>query len=273
MKRLAPVLFVVTSLALLPRAAHADEKAVCLSAYEKTQTLRKDNKLRAAREQLLVCTRDVCPKLVRVDCTRWMDEVTASQPSLVLSVRDAKGLDRTDARILLDGEALPHLGQEVVVDPGPHTIRVEVPGEDPIDQEVVVGTGEKNRAVTVTLPEPVKKLEPAPALATKPLPPPVETRRPIPILVPVLGGFGVAALGVGTYLGLTTRALRRELRNTCAPHCEQDDVDTLNLRYRISGVAFGVGAVAIGVAVWMFVTRPQSSQRMTALPSGLLLRF
>jgi hypothetical protein len=83
--------------------ARADDKQVCSDAYAQTQTLRKDGKLHAAREQALLCVKDTCAEFVRTDCTTWLAEIEASQPTVVLEVRDASGNDVLDAKIELDG--------------------------------------------------------------------------------------------------------------------------------------------------------------------------
>ena len=44
--------------------AFADEKAACVAASEKAQQLKSSGKLVEAREQLNVCGRTECPKLI-----------------------------------------------------------------------------------------------------------------------------------------------------------------------------------------------------------------
>jgi hypothetical protein len=253
---------------VVPSVALADDKAVCVAAYEKTQTLRKQSKLRESREQALVCARDKCPKLVKADCSRWLEEVTTSLPTVVFAARDAHGHDRSDVQVHIDGAPLTEqLGQEVMIDPGPHTVRFEASGAPPIEQSLVVRAGEKGRSVTVTLPETSKpepsKPEPSVIAASSPGVKKDADDRPLPVLVPVLGVLGVAAAGTGAFLFVTGSSQLDELRSTCAPHCAEADVDTLNLRYRIGAAAIGVGVVSLGVALWLYVTRPSSHTRTT----------
>jgi hypothetical protein len=266
----------------IPSIARADEKAACVGAYEQAQHLRTDNKLREAREQLVVCTRDACPKLIRKDCTKWMEEVTASLPSLVFAAKDDKGQDRVDVRVLVDGKPLTEqLGQEVIVDPGVHAVRFEAAGAEPVEQQVVVRAGEKGRVVSATLLAPAAP-PPAPApVPVKEAPPPRPvgpTSRPLPVLVPVLGGVGVAALGTGAFLALSAGSQLSDLRSKCAPHCAQSDVDAVNLRYTAAAITAGVGVVAIGTAVWLFMGRPSVVETRVGVtsfdvsPSGATLR-
>jgi hypothetical protein len=260
---LTVIVTVAIAAVLFADDARADDKAACLASYERTQILRKQNKLRAAREELLICARTSCPKLVQSDCAQWMSELTASLPSVVFEARDAQGRDRADVHVFIDGAPVgEQLGQEVTVDPGPHTLRFEREGSTPIEQEVVVRTGEKGRVVTIRFPEPAS---PAPtAVAKSSDRDRGRSARPLPLLLsPVLGAAGLAAVGVGSYLAISGSSQLADLRNTCAPHCEQADVDRLNLRYRIAAGVIGVGVVAIGVAVFLYVTRPTMRDRGT----------
>src|SRR5687768_9589040 len=79
---------VLTSASLA--SAAPDEKAQCVAASEKAQQLRNANKLSEAREQLAICGRSECPKLVVQDCTEWMKELIQSLPSIVPGAKDRK---------------------------------------------------------------------------------------------------------------------------------------------------------------------------------------
>jgi hypothetical protein len=100
--------------------------------------------------------------------------------------------------------------------------------------------------------------------------PPTDERRPAPILPFALGGVGAAAVGVGAFLAITASSQLHDLRSTCAPHCESSDVDKVNLRYRVAAGVIGIGVVAIGAAVWLFVTRPRAAH---PAPVGLTWLF
>ncbi len=148
----------IIALAVLASVAHvgaarADDKQTCSAAYEQAQSLRKEGKLSAAREQSLTCSREVCPEFIRVDCASWMTEIEKSQPSLVLQVRDGAGQDVTEAIVRLDEQLWTNTidGKARVVDPGRHTIRVEVAGQLAVEATVVANEGEKNKPVVVTI--------------------------------------------------------------------------------------------------------------------------
>ena len=264
-----PLVALCAAVVLFADAARADDKAACMASYERSQVLRRQNKLRDAREELLVCARASCPKLAQKDCAQWMNEVNGMLPSLIFEARDAQGRDRADVRVSIDGAAVQEqLGQEVTVDPGPHKLRFESEGSAATEQDVVVRIGEKGRIVTIQFPEPSPPAAPLAkdTITTKEK---VRESRPLPVLSPVIGALGLMAVGGGTYLALSASSQLKQLRDTCAPHCEQSDVNRVNLRYRVAGGVIGVGVVAIGFAVLLYVTRGTTHERaaaMAALP-------
>src|SRR5208282_6086778 len=75
------------------RHAFADDKQDCIAESEAGQDKKLRGNLREAREQLLICARDVCPAIVRQDCTQWLTEIIAALPSVVVGARDWQGHD------------------------------------------------------------------------------------------------------------------------------------------------------------------------------------
>lgn len=69
-------------------------------------------------------------------------------------------------------------------------------------------------------------------------------------------GLGVAALAVGTGLGLSARALERDLedRGCETQQCPAADIDQLSGRARLADVAFVAGGVALAAAVVLYLT-------------------
>src|SRR5262249_42485296 len=123
-----------------------------VSAYEKAQQLRGEAKLRAARDQLLVCSRPECPALVRQDCSQWMGEVQHALPSVVIAARDGTGHDVLAVRVSIDGVVVTETldGKPIAVDPGPHKFKYETAGSAPIEEQVLVREGERNRPLTAS---------------------------------------------------------------------------------------------------------------------------
>jgi hypothetical protein len=133
-----------------------------------------------------------------------------------------------------------------------------------VEDRVVMHAGEKNRGLLV-------RLGPAP---TAPPPPPAGDHPTpasggggIPVAAIVLGGLGVVALGSFTYFGLTGKSDVSDLKNTCAPNCEQSKVDSARSKLIIADISLGVGVVAIGVATWMILTN--KSPAPPAVTTGL----
>lgn len=255
-------LAVVAALLLVPSVAKATDRKACIGAFEETQRLRTQNKLISAREQLAICTDPACPPLVRKNCTEWMGELSSLIPSLVFALHGDDGEDHADGAVSMDGTPITvQLGQPLSCDPGVHHLRFEVPGYLPFEQDVVVTAGEQNRRLDIMLHRP--ELPPAayPVAPPPPPPPPKQNKW----LAPALGGAGVGFLALGLVGVVTTSSTLGDMRRTCAPACNPSDISTLNLRYGLSGVSFGLGAIAIGAAVWFFTHPVRSSSTVGAL--------
>src|SRR5215471_469259 len=181
-------------LAIAPSVAYADEVTTCVKASEQAQSLRDEGKYKKAREQLLVCTRDVCPGMVRKDCVGWLQDLDASMPSVVITARDPNGKDLIDVKVTVDGQPFADKldGKPLTVDPGKHTFHYEAAGAPPVDEDVVMHAGEKNRQISVKLGN-----APPPPTTPPPATTPVETGGGTsgpPIAAFVIGGIGVLAI-------------------------------------------------------------------------------
>src|SRR5262245_39904559 len=70
-------------LSLPVTARAAPTKEACIAAFDHGQQSRRDGALRRAREELLVCSQQECPAVVRADCAGVLREVDAAQPTIV----------------------------------------------------------------------------------------------------------------------------------------------------------------------------------------------
>jgi hypothetical protein len=256
---------VLSSLSLLP-AAHADEKQICAQASEEAQQLRTEGRPKEARDKLLVCVRDVCPQIVRKDCTLWLAEVTAALPSVVVGARDAQGHDVLSVQVSLDGKPFASKvdGKAIAVNPGAHTFRFELPGAPPVEEKVVIREGEKNRDIVIAF-----KTPGAPPAASSPAPPePVAPRATgshgPPVLTYVFGGLGVLAAGGYAYFGIKGKSDVDNLRSTCAPECTQSQKDSASTELLAANVLFGVGVAAIVAAAIVWLVAPSAPPAGTA---------
>lgn len=130
--------------------ASADSKQACIAASEKAQRFRLDGRLGDAQRELLVCSRESCPSVVRSDCNVWLNEVTGLMPSIVVGAKDESGADLVDVRVFVDGQkVLGRLdGKSMAVPTGEHTVRLERDGASPLEQKVLIREGEKARPIT-----------------------------------------------------------------------------------------------------------------------------
>ena len=145
---------VAAATSLLPAAAFADEKAACLDAVAKGQTLRDEHKLIAAREQFRICARSQCPGVVQGDCASFLDAVERNLPSVVFTAKDGAGADLADVKVSADGQPLVTRldGAAVAIDPGPHTfVFTSTGGGGTSKVSATVLEGAKNQIVSVTI--------------------------------------------------------------------------------------------------------------------------
>jgi hypothetical protein len=248
-------------LALLASApgARADDREACATAAEQAQQLRDEGAFRKARDRMITCSRDVCPAPIKRDCLQWLGELDKSAPSVVVGAR-VNDRDVTDVKVTLDGELVAERldGKPIAVDPGEHTFTFEHAGQT-VEEKVLIRTGEKNRPLNVKLKG-----------GAEPPPPPGGTTAPPPVtddgggsLVPALvaGGIGVVALGSFAFFGLSGKSAVDDLQS-CKPRCAESDVDSARTKLIVADISLAVGVVALGVATYLFITRPKASAKV-----------
>jgi hypothetical protein len=250
-------------------AGSPEDKRACAVASEEAQLRRIHGKLRGARDQLLVCARDVCPPLVKHDCEQWLAEVDGSMPTVVISALDGQGQDVGDVRVKLDDEPfLEKLGGSAVpIDPGEHTLRLQHGDDPPIEEKVIVREGEKNRLVRVQL-QPIVALVPTTPVRTSEVPvirsePPSSTRSIVGYSVL---GAGAVALGLGIYFEITQVNDYAAAKSSCPPTTCTSQKDTISNDRIFGGVFLGVGGAAAVVGTVVLLTRPSAKD---SRPSGL----
>lgn len=238
--------------AALPVSARADEKTACVEAHIEGQRLRDAGKLRAARQKFVTCGAQTCPGPVSRECADWLRDIDAMLPTMLVTARDAAGQESADVAVRVDGElVLPRLsGMPTPIDPGEHTFRFAWPDGRVREQRLLVTAGEKNRRVAVDYPE-------ATPLVVPPLPtplPPRESGMHVPAASVALGAVGVLGLGAFTVLGIDALSRAHRLESTCAPTCAPDASSTMRREGIVADVSLGVGLVALGAALWIFLS-------------------
>lgn len=239
--------FAVASL-LGPREAHADDREQCISSAESAQALRDEGKYRRAREQMLVCARDVCPSAIKRDCVQWLQELDRDAPSVVVAAREGDK-DLADVKVYLDSALVAdHLdGRPISVDLGEHTFRFEHAGVTK-EEKVLIGAGQKSRNISVNFGKAAAEKKDEAGAGHQ------EPGSIVPAVV--VGSIGVIALGTAVVFGLQGKNDVDELQK-CKPRCNESDVDSARTKLIISDISTGVGIVALGVAAYMFITRPK----------------
>jgi hypothetical protein len=233
---------------LAPTVARADDTDTCLAASDSGQKDRDNGHLLEARKQLLACSRDVCPRLVRSDCEKWASDVQERLPTVVFGAHDAHGADLLDVGVEVDGVTLTTKldGRALPVDPGEHHLRFTHEGSAPVEQTVVLREREKGRSIVVQFA--------AQAEATPEATPAPTGGKGIPVLAYVLGGFGALSLGSFAYFGLTGQSDASTLRSSCAPHCSDSSVSNVRTKLLVADVSLGLGLVSLGVAGYLLLS-------------------
>jgi hypothetical protein len=102
--------------------------------------------------------------------------------------------------------------------------------------------------------------------------PSVEGKARVPLAAWIVGGAGVAAMGVGVVawaFGLNDRSALLQ-RCSGAGSCTQADMDHEKHKVRtevlVGDLAFGAGLVAVGAAVWMAVSAKPKTHQVGVAP-------
>lgn len=233
--------------------ARAEGTMSCVDAAEKAQQLRNAGRFTEAREQLVVCGSPNCPRLIQADCTKWMSELRELLPSIVPGAKDHLGRDLVDVKVSLDDEVLTEAldGKPIPLDPGVYVIRFETEGAPPVEDRLVVRQGEQGRHVSVSFAAPGD----SPASAAQPS---VGEDAP-PIAAYVSGGAGLLALGAGLFINLDANGDARSMRDSCAPHCSESDVDDVRTRQVAGGITAAIGGAALVTGVVLYMLQRGSS--------------
>lgn len=245
-----------------PEPARADDAThTCVEAAHEGQRLRDAGQLTAGRAELLQCAAAKCPDVVRESCGRWLAELDARLPTLVLAARDEHGADLREVRVSIDERVVASAldGRALAVDPGPHRVTFEAAGRRAARQLIVAREGEKTRPLVAILP----LLEPERAAT------PDDTA---PSAAPVIVAGSVAALALGSFavFGAIGQSQRQALLDSCAPTqtCAASDVDAARTKLVVADVSLAVGLAASVVTGILLVRYLGSDARKSsaALP-------
>lgn len=268
MRFLVAVVMAVASLTAAPERALAaesgeDEVSACLTGHEKAQLERTEGKLLEAREKLIACSRDVCPRLIREDCARWFYEVDALVPSLIVAVREGSS-DLTDAKLSIDDEPVSDTldGRVVSLDPGRHKVTVTLPDGETMTKQILLAPGEKHRRVTFEIKVPGQEGGPGSPGFYPMINPERPMHRPVPKLTWILGGTAAALAVGGGVFGILALKERSDLARSpseggCKPVCSDGDLNALRRNARFSDLLTGASILTAAGALVTYLARPE----------------
>ena len=293
----------VPALAGDARAADAQEaKRVCADAANLGQELRDQGRYQEAQDLLVTCSAATCPPLVEENCVRWLNELRTVMPQIVVGAQDASGRDLTDVNVFIDGVPFERAldGSPRAADPGPHTLRFEAANHVPIEERIVLRSGEKNRVIVVKFPPAPLGNENAPAplgVRTSPVETesPEGSERPRPaatspephtppphaagigeqrILGITAGAAGIAGIAAASVFGALSLSASNAQKSECFSLADcnnrtQAISDHANAvtDATISTVGFIAGGALVVAGLLLFVT----SRGPLARPAGLLV--
>ena len=224
-------------------APAADE--ACFQSYTEAQARRRKNELARTKESLRACLAPACPALLRTDCQAWLAEVEAETPSIAIDTDAPPG----PSAVTVDGRSVM-LRENVVLDPGPHRIRVET-ARGVREITIELHKGEKKRRVLVSFVEAAR-------------PPSTVTTRPVPAGFWIASAVSVLALGTFGVAGGIGLQDQSSLEDRCAPRCPPEDSDRVSRTFLVADVALGVSVVAATTALVFLLTRPSVTTTASA---------
>jgi hypothetical protein len=234
-----------------PPVAKDGSSKACIEAYERVQTLREQGALGDARAAAIACSADACPKVLAKECATWLDQLTLSQPTVVLGATAPDGKDLTRVRVTVDGKPLAtELGARALpVDPGAHKLRFESDEHGAIDLDVVVREGEKNRRIVAAFTAKAT-VAPSPGPSSSVA---SNSDEGLPVGFWVLGGVGLAGVAAGATFEVLGLLQASEL-DACKPRCAREDADAMATKFVVGDVSIGAGVAALVGAVVVALT-------------------
>lgn len=271
--RRTSIALAVALLVTLTQSLHAgaQTKQACADAYDRSQVVRSAEHLVEARQLLRLCAQDSCPEVVKSDCAGWLAEVEAALPSVVFALRDANGRLVSVARVFVDDQPVQVSvdGRAIPLDPGSHRIRFESKERPEVTLNAVVVEGVKAQLVEAHVPPR--------GAASQSVPGHAAASHPAPTSFWLALGGGAALIATSAVLLATGAADARHLRDSCAPHCTQGQVDDVRLRLTLADVTGGAGLAVSGLAAYLFLIRAPAESQATVgaalLPRGAQAAF
>jgi hypothetical protein len=171
------------------------------------------------------------------------------------------------------------------LDPGRHSIQVEAPGFAPSSSEITLAEGE-TRTIEIALSAIVPSTAPAPTVIATSTPNAAESksdtasrdadgpsrRRMLWTGGWILGGVGIAGLGLGVTTGVMAIAKKGTVQAHChAGGCDPSGFDAAQAGHTLattSNVALAAGGVLVAAGLWLVLTNaPRAETKLTIAPA------
>lgn len=264
---------VATLLIAAPAFAQPTTKGQCIAENSSGQDLRRAGKPMSSIEHFRVCAASSCPKALRADCTKRLDEAQHAVATLTLVVSH----HASELSISIDGAPADE-EKAIELEPGKHILNVTAPGHVAVSRTIVLSEGQHNEERIV--------LEAAPAPPPPPAPPPQRvvlqtksedmgnTQRTFGYAA---GAVGIAGLAVGSIFGFMAKSTYDEALKTCNGLPSKCNDAGLHLREQsqneamVSTLSFIGGAAffALGTALYLTAPRAPSSMRVGIRGAGI----
>lgn len=284
--RTVQTMFVIAIVTGLANEASADPtKQECADAYDKQQSLRNQNKLRAARDAAKLCSTASCGKLSG-ECGQAAFEIGKLIPTVVFEAKDRDGHDLSAVKVSMDGQKISDKldGAALEVDIGDHEFSFEANGQT-AKQRFVIREGDKVRHEKVTIGQPTAVVTP-PAVTTPPTsaPPVTDTPKasddPAPVVQDsgstgtgqrvagaVIGVVGLVSAAIGTYYLVSYSSDQSSFPTTGEALCggpgkgtgcsaAQDLKSSIESESVKGGVALAIGGALIVTGLIVLLTAP-----------------
>jgi hypothetical protein len=195
------------------------------------------------------------------------EKAAALEPGLPRVIVDAGAESR--AEVKLDDQAIgpAAFATAIPVDPGEHVVRATAPGKKPFVESFAMSPGATHTVRVLLSPE--DPATPAPPLAPEtheaheaPAHAGSSTRRTWGLVV---GGAGVALVGVGAYFGMNAFSMKHTAEGECsaAGQCTQaglDAMSSMKTSETVSTITTLAGAAALAGGVYLVLTSSSSNQ-------------
>lgn len=258
--------------------ARAHAQGSCSDVAVEAQARRDARELLESRALLRRCAARECPALIQRDCSRWLEDVEKSLPTVVLAAKDATGQLLVDVKVTADGTPIADQldGRAVPMNPGVHTFHFERSDGVSAERRLPVREGEKNQEVLAVFesPAPVQAKSPTQLASVEP----AELSRPPNVWRSVgwvAGGVGVLGIGLGATFGFIAVSDKNAAACDAAGACNGQELSSARSHATIANVAFITGGILLagGAALVLFAPRDHSrpSPRVTARLSGIAL--